>query len=128
LADEDRTIRALILELLREESPRVRAGAMTALKYMYKSLDQFENFLPKMLEDNDPTVRYNSCLVAAKHKQTLAVEAIGRLIDDSNTLDWYQPNIGRTVKNAARYALDVIRPASKVWRKPFQESFREKKD
>ena len=128
MTDEDHKIGALILELIRDKRSRVRAGAMTAITKMYKPPKQFEDFLPKMLEDNDPTVRYYSCLAAAKHLQIGAVEAIGRLIDDSNTLDWYQPELGRTVKNAARYALDILRPSTKVWRKPFQESFREKKD
>jgi hypothetical protein len=128
MTDEDHKIGALILELIRDKRSRVRAGAMTAITKMYKPTKQLEDFLPKMLEDNDPTVRYYSCLAAAKHLQIGAVEAIGRLIDDSTSTEWYNPDVGRTVKDAARYALDILRPASKVWRKPFQESFREKKD
>jgi HEAT repeat protein len=128
LADKDRTIEALILELLRDKRSHVRAGAMTAIRDMSKTPEHLEDFLPKMLEDNDPTVRYYSCLAASKHKQIGAVEAISRLIDDSTSTDWFNKGVGRTVKDAASYALDKLRPASKVWRKPFQESFREKKD
>jgi hypothetical protein len=128
LTDKDHTIADLILELLKDKRSRVRAGALTGINKMNKPPKQLEDFLLKMLEDNDPTVRYYSCLAAAKHNQIGAVEAIGRLIDDSTSADWYRIGVGRAVKNAARYALDILNPASKVWRKPFQESFREKKD
>jgi HEAT repeat protein len=128
LANEDYTIENLILELLRDKRARVRAGALTAISDMSKPPKQLERFLPEMLVDNDPTVRYYSCLVAANHKQIGAVEAISRLIDDSTSTDWYNTDVGGTVRDAARYALDILHPASKVWRKPFQKSFREKKD
>jgi HEAT repeat protein len=131
LAVKNLTIGNLLLDLLRDKRSRVRAGAMTAISSMSEPPVQPERFLLAVLEtlsDNDPTVRYYSCLVGAKHKQMGAVEAIGRLIDDSTRPDWYNTDVGRTVKDAASYALDKLRPASKVWRKPFQESFREKKD
>ena len=48
--------------------------------------------------------------------------------DNAEITYWYRPEIGMLVKDAAIYALEKLRPNSKVWRKPFQQTFYEKSD
>ncbi len=119
----------LIIKLLQHDTGRVRAGAVTTIYYMRTIPKEFDKFLPHLFKDKDSTVRYYACIVAVKHKRSELADQIRYLIEDNDKFRyWYQPEIGELVKDAAIYALEKLRPNSKVWRKPFQQSFYEKSD
>ncbi len=118
-------VSALLLELLREKSPRVKQGCLYAI-YNMRAFRIPERLLVSLLGDMDATVRYLSCVVAARVEVVNTVDSISRLIDDFESVGWFLVSIGPRVSDAASYALDVLRPESRVWRKGFQTSFKKR--
>jgi hypothetical protein len=87
------------------------------------SLDLPDSFLEETLQHHDSTLRYCGCYTAAECRKVEYINMINELADDTAQPSWYWEYVGSTVKEAARYALAKLNPRSKVWQKPFQESF-----
>ncbi len=119
-------VAVLLPDLLELNRSSVTAGALMALFSMNATVEIHDRLLLRALRDNDASARYWACLAAAKLLQTGCVEAISGLSDDLNEPAWHIPWVGRAVRDAAAYTLDELRPATRVWRKPFQVSFRDK--
>lgn len=114
----------LLCELLNHALPEVKVIALHALFSINIAIPKIEYLLKECLQHKDPTVVYLACVCAGKHNAFSLRELVGKLITNDQKPNWHFPSIGLKVMNAAEYALDMLQPKSKVWRKSFQESFK----
>lgn len=99
--------------------------ALEALYHIQGKAQLSERLLEILLGSSDASVRYLTCLVMEKHGLTGAYSALMRLLEDDGSPDWYYLNVGVRVRHAAAKAMEALHPASRVWSRPFQSSFRE---
>jgi HEAT repeat protein len=72
------------------------------------------------LQDTDPTVRYYACLSVRNLEVVDCVPHLRSLVRDDDWVRWYMRDVGKRVSDAAKLALDDLRPESHVWRRDWQ--------
>jgi energy-coupling factor transporter ATP-binding protein EcfA2 len=134
LADGSQDMEALIGRLAKSGNNLLRIEAFRAVYSSNRNIEISERIILEGLADKDATVRYFACLAASRQKFPGLVEAVSILVEDSatpnsslsehNFLNGILSKLGNSVSDSAHHALDRLHPASKVWRKPFQETFK----
>jgi len=126
LASSGKNVFPVLRELSASEDLRVRMTVlMTLSKIPADPHVEWKTYIrPSLLEqalhDDDPGVRYWACIAASTRGLPECVQFIRPLTTDKGIGSWYRGDVGKRVCDAANWALDVLRPESKVWRKGWQ--------